>query len=676
LWQKSRISHYLLIFIKPTKVANRINLRFMIIGILRLLNHKSAILNRIIAKSLIMNESLKLLSDLVYYMKYSRYLPDLKRRETWAETVQRNKDQHLAKYAHIPAAAPIIERAYEFVTDKKILPSGRSLQFGGEAILRNNAKLYNCTAIGLDSLRAFVDLQYLLLCGCGVGISVRHNFISKLPSLKQKNGKKIKFQPEDSIEGWADCLRELLHASFVTGDDIEFDLSTIRPKGSLIRTSLCYAPGPEPLGKMLSNIKRLLDNKIAANDLRLTSLNCFDMCCWEADSVLSGGIRRSALITLFDKDDELMLHAKEGEWWKENPQRGNSNNSVQFDRTTTTREEFDKIFTQCEKSGCGEPGIVWTNSDEWMVNPCCEISMPSHGFCNLTSVNLGTVESQEDFNERAYYASVIGTLQAGFTDFLYIDPKWKENAEDMALIGVSITGIASHPDITKLNFEEAVEHVKKANEHVAKIIGIKAADRLTNVKPDGTGAPVLGTSSGIHPWHAKHYIRRIRVNKVEPMYKYMAENFPDLIENDKRKDTDAVISLVIRAPEGAVTRRNETALEFLERVKYVFEHWVKPGHIRGENYNNVSCTCNVKNHEWDEVREWMWENRDDYTGISLLPYSDSSYEQAPFEDTNEEIYKEFADKHYRFEFDTIIEDKNFVKYEAAAACQGGACEIV
>jgi ribonucleoside-diphosphate reductase alpha chain len=606
-------------------------------------------------------------------MKYSRYLPEFKRRETWDETIQRNKNMHLARYPHIK---DLIEKAYELVLDKKILPSGRSLQFGGAGIMKNDAKIYNCSAIGIDSLQAFVDLMYLLLCGCGVGISVRRNFVSKLPKLLKKTGEKVTFAPEDSIEGWADCLKELLHAAFETGADTEFDMSNIRPKGALIKSSLCSAPGPEPLRQMLGLVKGLLDKKIAAGDMVLSSLDCFDICCWAADAVLSGGIRRSALITLFDKDDELMLHAKEGNWWEKNPQRGNSNNSVQFDRASTTREEFDKIFTQCEKSGCGEPGCVWTNSAEWLVNPCCEISMPSHGFCNLTSINLGAVENQADFNERAYYASVIGTLQAGYTDLNYVDKRWKKNAEDMALIGVSITGIASHPDITKLNFEEAVAHIKKANERTAALIGIKPADRLTNIKPDGTGAPVLGTSSGIHPWHAKHYIRRIRVNKVEPMYGYILKNFPDLIEDDKRKSTDGVISLVIRAPEGAVTRRNETAIQFLERVKYLFEHWIMPGHIKGDNYNNVSCTCNVKNHEWDEVREWMWANRGNYTGISLLPYSDSSYEQAPFEDTNEEVYKAFADCHYKFEFDKIVEEKNFVNFAAAPACAGGGCEVI
>lgn len=622
----------------------------------------------------IMNESLQLLSDLTYYMKYSKYMPDQKRRETWAETVDRNKSMHLKKFPHL---AKEIAKAYELVLDKKILPSMRSMQFGGTGIEQNNARMYNCSVIGIDTLDAFSDLFYLLLCGCGVGFSVRKNFIKKLPQLKTKTGEKIIFTPEDSIEGWADCTRALFNAYFDKGSDIDFNLSNIRPKGALIKSSMCSAPGPEPLRLTLNNLKKMLDNKIIENDMNLSSLDCYDICCLLSEAVLAGGVRRSSMIALFDKDDDLMLHAKEGNWWEKNPQRALSNNSVQFDRNNVSREEFDKIFTQCEKSGCGEPGIVWSNSDEWLVNPCCEISMPSMGFCNLTSINLGSVESQDDFNERAYYASVLGTLQAAYTNFHYIDSKWKENAEDMALIGVSLTGIASHPDLTKLDFKLAVTNVKEANEVIAKAIGINTADRLTTIKPDGTGSLVLGTSSGIHPWHAKHYVRRLRVNKMEPLYNYMVENFPDMIEDEKMNpNKNGVISLVIKAPEGAVTRRNETALEFLDRVKYMFENWVVPGHVSGENYNNVSCTCNVKNHEWDEVREWMWNNRASYTGISLLPYSDANYEQAPFEDTNEEIYKEFSTNHRELHLENIEEEKNFVNFSAEVACGGGGCELV
>jgi ribonucleoside-triphosphate reductase (thioredoxin) len=621
-----------------------------------------------------MNESLRLLSDLTFYMKYSKYDPAKKRRETWEETIERNKSMHLAKF---PQCKAEIDKAYELVMDKKILPSMRSMQFGGDAIKKNNARMYNCSAIGLDSLDAFKDLFYLLLCGTGVGFSVRRNFIKKLPNLLPRTGKTTIFQPEDSIEGWADCVDALTKAYFNDGNRIEYDFSLIRPKGALIHSSMCAAPGPEPLRDALENIKKLLDKKLDNNDLVLSSLDCYDICCHISEAVLSGGVRRSAMICLFDKDDDLMLHAKEGKWWEENPQRGVSNNSVQFDRATTTKEEFDAIFKQTEASGCGEPGVVWTNNADWLVNPCCEISMPSHGFCNLTSINFGTVESQEDFNERAYYCSVLGTLQAAYTDFKYVSHEWKKNAEDMALIGVSLTGIAAHTDLTQFDFSAAVDAVKKANKHIAGKIGIKTADRLTTIKPDGTGSLVLGTSSGIHPWHAKHYIRRLRVNKLEPLYNYMSKNFPDLIEDEQSNPTkNAVLSLVIKAPDSAITRRNQTAIEFLERVKYMFEHWVMPGHVEGDNYNNVSCTCNVKNHEWDEVREWMWANRENYTGISLLPYSDSSYIQAPFEDTNEEVYKEFSEKHREFHLDEIEEEKNFVNFGQEAACAGGACEVI
>ena len=625
-----------------------------------------------------MNESTRTLSDLIFYMKYARYMPDQKRRETWGETVARNKNMHLKKFAHIKKVLPIIERAYELVLARKILPSMRSMQFGGYGVEANNNRMYNCSAVAIDNLAAFSDLFHLLLSGCGVGFSVRKHFVSKLPRMiKPKTDSKIVFTPEDSIEGWADCARALFSAYFEDGVKIEFDYSRIRPKGSMVKSSMCAAPGPGPLAEAITNVQELLDKKLAADDLTLSTLDCYDICCFISDAVLSGGIRRSAMIALFDKDDELMLHAKEGEWWKDNPQRGLANNSVQFDRDTTTREDFDRIYKITKESGCGEPGYIWTDSPDWLINPCAEISMPSMGFCNLSSINLGNVESQEDFNERAYYCSVIGTLQASYTDLRYVRPEWKKNAEAAALIGVSITGIASHPDLTKLDFEQAVHEVRRANEEVADLIGINRAERLTTVKPDGTGALFLGTSSGIHPWYAKHYIRRVIINKQEPIYNYMRENFPELLEDSTTKpDKNAVLSLVMRAPDGAVTRRSETAIEFLDRVRYIYEKWVKPGHNTGMNYNNVSCTVNVKNHEWDEVREWMWENRMNYTGISLLPYSDASYTQAPFEDTNEEVYKEFAAKNYVFRLNTIKEEQNFVNFGQEAACSAGNCEVI
>ena len=625
-----------------------------------------------------MNESTQSLSDLIYYMKYAKYMPSEQRRETYAETVDRNKQMHLRKFAHIPALHPIIERAYELVMEKKILPSMRSMQFGGYGIENNNNRMYNCSAVAIDDIHAFSDLFHLLLSGCGVGFSVRRHHVEKLPiMIKPKTDEVITFKPDDSIEGWADCIKALFNAYFVTGANIKFDYSGIRPKGAIIKSSMCAAPGHEPLEVAINHVQKLLDKKMANDDLKLNTLDCYDICCWISDAVLAGGIRRSAMIALFDKDDDLMLNAKSGEWWVDNPQRGLSNNSVHLDRATTTKEEFDHIFDIAKKSGCGEPGVVWTNNKDWLINPCAEISMPNMGFCNLTSINLGNIKDQDDFNERAYYCSVLGTLQASYTDLRYVRDGWKKQAEEMSLIGVSITGIASHPDLTKVDFKAAVEQVREANVKIAEMIGINPAERLTNVKPDGTGSLLLGTSSGIHAWHAKHYIRRVRINKLEPIYKYMVENFPELVEDDVMKpEINAVLSMVVRAPDGAITRRNETAIEFLDRVRYVWKNWVEPGHIKGDNVNNVSCTVSIKNHEWDEVREWMWENRNNYTGISLLPYSDDSYQQAPLEDTNEDVYKAFADKGYKFEFDKIKEEQNFVNFGAEAACAGGQCEVI
>ena len=320
-----------------------------------------------------MNESLRLLSDIVYYSKYAKYNPTKQRRETFEETVARNKNMHLKKFAHIPALHPIIDRAYELMLDKKILPSMRSMQFGGDAIEKNNNRMYNCSAVAIDDILAFSDLFHLLLSGCGVGFSVRRHFVEKLPKIiKPKTDEKITFKPDDSIEGWADCIKELMNAYFVRGVHIDFDYSGIRPKGALIKSSMCAAPGSGPLSVAIENVQKLLDKKMAADDLTLSTLDCYDICCFISDAVLAGGIRRSAMIALFDKDDELMLHAKEGQWWVENPQRGLANNSVQFDRDTTTKEEFDRVFQITKDSGCGEPGTGLPRRGQPEGSPACQ----------------------------------------------------------------------------------------------------------------------------------------------------------------------------------------------------------------------------------------------------------------------------------------------------------------
>ncbi len=1323
-------------------------------------------------------------------MKYSRYIPEKQRRETWEETVERNKQMHMSRFPH---AKEEIDQAYEHVLSRKIMPSMRSLQFGGESILNKHAKMFNCSGLGISTVNDFADMMYLLLCGCGVGFSVRNVFIDRIEEVKPADGTTSTFVVPDSIEGWADGVKELFHA-YIKGHDITFDYSEIRPKGSLIKSSLCEAPGPDTYRKSIESVQKILENKRKTENYKFTSLEVFDICCYLADAVLSGGIRRcwkkgslvhtkkgmipienvtkgmdvltsdgyrkvtnnfeqgeqnllkittadsffevtpdhrmavydslytykwvkaknlkpsdrllsprvaiagqksklpecpcddsitvpeltedvawlvgnllnsatdksgkvslvfhsdntaaieraalvfpsftsakvsikkvkgtnsvivgvksrqlgayfnswlkqpnatiripeciflapknirlaflegvldvddlshqkgnqhsvattcpeftkdivtlmsslglsasmcdgavthererlsdtfpakflkgyegdprikafstdidinwsfitdlddeisknyapvkvisiekstpdmtydievedkheffcegylshnSACICLFDKDDTEMLNAKSGNWWENNSQRTNCNISVQFDRETTTYDEFEKVYEISKASGSGEPGFAWTNNEEWVGNPCLpadsliltsdgikeindligvpfkaivegkeydshagffytgdkevykltlnnglevkatdnhkilkgddtwcelgklqigdeikinygntpteeinqdefdkgwlvgecwgdgchnpskysslvrfwgednkhlaekacdivnrllsnpttddreynditpvhaqndnykdpniftvsskriggfvssyledgtknikaallnesfsfimgfvsgcfdsdgsisgstkasesmlqlaqskkedlaliqqmllkfginssvrtltctptvtlpdgkggfkeyahkqphrlditksniqkfatyigfndtkkqntldamidnmskdfyrekyiqtvksiefdsyqpvydctveevhrfgansvmvhncfEISFESHNFCNLTEINLGTVKDQEDLNQRAFSAAILGTLQASYTDFGYISSKWKENAEKSALLGVGITGIASR-DLSTLDFKEASRKVREANTHMANLLGINTADRTNTIKPSGTCSLFLGTSSGIHAWHAPYYIRRVRVNKQEPLYQYLVDNVPDLIEDDVYKPTDGVFKTIVKAPDDAVCRKDETATEFLERVMYMQREWIYPGHYEGDNHNNVSCTVNVRNTEWDDVKNWLWENRMGYTGVSLLPYSDTTYQQAPLEECTEEDYLEFIKKDYKIDLASIREEKNFVNFGAEAACSAGGCELV
>ena len=627
------------------------------------------------------NPSTEFLSELIRYMKYSRYLPELKRRETWGETILRNKQMHLDKYADkmTPKLRGHIDRAYELAMDKRVLPSGRSLQFGGAPILAKENKMYNCAGVGIDSTLVFSDLIYGLLCGNGIGFNVCRHFVDKLPEFPKSFDKKVIFVIPDSIEGWSDAVK-FLFDSMQKGEYPEFDGSVIRPKGALIRSSMCAAPGPQPLLDALAAIRKIITERIASGHEKLSPLNCFDICCHIADSVVSGGVRRSACICLFDADDDEMLHCKDGNYWEHDPQRARSNNSVQFDRDNITKEEFERIFDICRNSGTGEPGFFVMNKEldgtPWTVNPCGEIAFKSKGYCNLTTMNVSTVKNQADFNELCYYTSVLGTLQAGYIDLKYITPEWRENIVKDALIGVAMTGIAGI-DIKTLNLAEGVDAVMRANKDIAEIIGIDLAARCTTIKPDGTCAPLMQASSGVHCWHSPFFIRRVRVAKTEPLYKYLMENNPEIVEDDIiSPTTTAVMSFYVKAPDGAICRKDETALEFLDRVKYLNINWVRAGHRSGTNYNNVSCTVNVKDDEWDGVCAWMWENRNNYNGISLMPYSDANYKQAPFEEITEEEYLKGSELQKELDLSKVKEEKNFVDFSADAVCTAGGCEIV
>jgi ribonucleoside-diphosphate reductase alpha chain len=611
----------------------------------------------------------KILSDITVFMKYAKFDPDKNRRENWQELVDRNKQMHLEKF---PQLAEEIENAYQFVYDKKILPSMRSLQFAGKPIAINNARLYNCCFLPIDHIDAFSEVMFLLLSGTGVGYSVQRHHVEKLPEIN-KPVKNRRYLVGDSIEGWADAIKVLMTAYMKGKAYPIFDFSDIRPKGAQLITSGGKAPGPEPLKDCLHNVQKILDRK--ENGERLSTLEVHDILCYIADAVLAGGIRRSAMISLFNIDDDDMLTCKFGNWWETNPQRGRANNSAVIVRHMVEEEVFMDLWKKIEASGSGEPGFFFTNDKDWGMNPCAEISLRPFQFCNLTTIHAGDVEDQADLEARARAAAFIGTLQASYTDFHYLRDIWKRTTEKEALIGVSMTGIASG-SVLKLDLKQAANVVKTENERVSALIGTNAAARCTTVKPEGTSSLVLGTSSGIHAWHNDYYIRRIRVGKNESIYTYLMINHPELVQDEFFKpNIQAVIEVPQKAPEGAVTRQ-ESALDLLKRVSKVWKEWVKPGHRKGANKNNVSTTVTIKPDEWQEVGEWMWANRDSFTALSVLPHSDHTYIQAPFEDITQEKYEELVQSLHAINLDDVVELVDATSLQGEVACGGGACEVV
>ncbi len=618
-----------------------------------------------------MEVSNEILSNITVYMKYAKFNEEKGRRETWKELVTRNKKMHQKTF---PNLSEEIEEKYKLVYDKKILPSMRSLQFGGKPIEISPNRIYNCAYLPIDSIDAFSETMFLLLGGTGVGYSVQRHHVEKLPAIQKPWPKrKRRFLIGDSIEGWADAIKVLMK-SYMNGggSKVEFDFSDIRPKGAMLVTSGGKAPGPQPLKECILKVKGILELKETGE--QLTTLEAHDIVCHIADAVLAGGIRRAALISLFNADDDQMISCKSGNWWELNPQRGRANNSAVLMRHKITQEFFMDLWKRVELSGAGEPGIYLNNDKDWGTNPCCEIALRPHQFCNLCEVNVSNIESQEDLNERVKAAAFIGTLQAGYTDFHYLRPIWQETTEKDALIGVSMTGIGSGT-VLGYDMKKAASVVKRENTRVAKLIGINSSARTTTVKPAGTTSLVLGTSSGIHAWHNDYYIRRIRVGKNESMYKYLSVNHPELVEDEYFRPHDtAVISVPQKAPEGSILR-TESPFQLLERVKKVAMEWVKPGHRTGSNSHNVSATISLKEEDWELAGEWMWKNRNHYNGLSVLPYNGGTYTQAPFEDITKEKYEELVNSLKDIDLSNIAEVEDNTNLSGELACAGGSCEI-
>ena len=618
-----------------------------------------------------MDISTKILSEITVYMKYAKFLPKLNRRETWTELVDRNRLMHIKKY---PELRDEIMKAYKLVKDKKILPSMRSMQFAGKPIEISPNRVYNCAYLPINDWRSFSETMFLLLGGTGVGYSVQKHHVEELPEIRKPNpNRSRRFLIADSIEGWADAVKILMKSYFFDGSSIKFDYTDIRAKGARLVTSGGKAPGPQPLKECLVKIEGMLKQKNDGD--KLSTLETHDIVCHIADAVLAGGIRRAALISLFSAHDEEMISCKVGNWWELNPQRGRSNNSAVLMRHKITKEVFMDIWKRVELSGAGEPGIYLSNDKDWGTNPCCEIALRPFQFCNLCEVNVSNIESQDDLNERVKVAAFIGTLQAGYTSFHYLREIWQETTEKDALIGVSMTGIGSGT-VLGYNMKAAARIVKEENARVADLIGINRTARATTVKPAGTTSLTLGTSSGIHAWHNDYYIRRIRVGKNESIYKHLAKHHPELIEDEYFRPHDtAVIQVPQKAPAGAIMR-TESPFQLLERVKKVAQEWIKPGHRTGSNSHNVSATISLRSHEWDAAGEWMWENKNYYNGLAVLPYNGGTYTQAPFEDITEDVYNRLMKTLFAVDLSSIIEEEDETDLKGELACAGGVCEIV
>lgn len=628
----------------------------------------------------------KVLSDLIVHSKYARWWGELGRRETFEEVVARDyqmlQDQ-LDSWYFAPGERVEIRNelrdAFRQVHQRKILPAMRALQFAGAPIERDNNRIYNCGFMHARRPAFFKELMFLLLGGSGIGYSVQYHHVAQLPRVRDP-GWSRRYIVQDSVVGWADAVDALVKAFFFGAPDPAFDFQEVRPKGTVLKTSGGLAPGPEKLEKALGLIREVLQ---ARRGQHLRPIDVHDIACHIADCVVSGGIRRSAMIALFSPSDRDMLTCKSQGWYDRAPQRAMANNSVVLVRGQD-EHLFHQIFDELSSSQSGEPGFFWTSDPDWGTNPCAEIALRDMQFCNLTTINVSDVQSQSDLNERAWGAAIIGTVQATFTDFHYLDPGWRETTERDRLVGVSMTGIASGR-VLDLDLIAAADSAKAANAWASRVLGIRPAARVTTIKPEGTASLVVNSSSGIHAWHAPFYIRRIRFQKSEAVARYLLERLPYRAEHDPEfpfpledvvGDPDSLmLAIPIRAPEGAVVRNNQSPLELLDDVLRVTRDWVHPGHRSGANRNNVSTTVSVRPEEWEQVRAWMWRNRDDYSGIALLPYDGGDYVQPPYQEISEDTYQLLASQFVDIDVTQIDESSDYTNLAGEAACAGGACEV-
>ena len=620
----------------------------------------------------------ELMGKAKFYEGYSRWNEELERYETWEESVSRVMNMHREFYQDkmTNELSLLLDEAEAMYKLKYAMGSQRSLQFGGSQILQHNLRAFNCISSYADRPAFFGELFYVLLCGAGAGFSVQSHHIDKLPDITQRKGHAKIHEVEDSIEGWSTALDVVMSSFFVDGGKhpeyagrrVYFDLNKVRPRGSYISGGFS-APGPEPLRRALDKIEHLLQGIVLSGRTRLKPIEVYDICMHTADAVLSGGVRRSATICLFSPDDQEMIDAKTGNWFEENPQRARSNNSALIVRDQITREQFSKIMKSIKEFG--EPGFVFVESSEHTTNPCCEIGQypiwidpetneKTSGWqvCNLTEGNGAKCTSKEEFFKICRAGAILGTLQAGYTDIKFLDDISKKIFEREALLGVSITGWMNNPDVLfdEDTLKEGAKIIKRVNKKVAKLLGINAAARTTCVKPSGNLSVILGTSSGIHGEHAKRYFRNVQMNKDQEVAQLIADTNPYMVEESvwSAGNTDYVISFPVIAPENSLFKKDLYGIKLLEKVKLVQNSWVEYGtdeklSVDPTVRHNVSNTVQVAPNQWEEVEEYLFENRNSFSGVSFLPTSgDKDFNQAPFTEVLDE--EELLEKYGRAVF--------------------------
>lgn len=634
--------------------------------------------------------------------RYARYLPKEGRRETWEETVQRYVNFFLGKYSNELGESPansskdIALELYDAIYNLEVMPSMRCMMTAGEALDRDNVAGYNCSYLPIDNIRAFDELMYVLLCGTGVGFSVERQYIQKLPEIAEEfHDTDTILTVADSKIGWASAFRELI-ALLYAGKVPKWDISRIRPAGAPLKTFGGRASGPDPLVALFDFTVRLLRG---AAGRRLNSLECHDLVCKVADIVVVGGVRRSALISLSNLSDQRMRNAKMGQWWAEEPQRALANNSVCY----TERPDFESFLTEWKAlydSKSGERGIfnrtasqrrAETNgrrdaSRDFGTNPCSEIILRPYQFCNLSEVVVRPDDTLADLKRKVKQATILGTLQSTLTDFRYLRRIWKNNTEEERLLGVSLTGIMDHPVLSgieydfgftgehggKLTLQQVLDQLREVsvetNKEWADKLGIPQSTAITCVKPSGTVSQLVDSASGIHPRFSRHYIRRVRADVKDPLAIAMRDaGYP--CEEAQGNPSVLVFSFPQRAPEGSTCVSDVKAMDQLELWKTYQEHWCE---------HKPSITVYYTDDEYMEVGQWMWNNFDDISGVSLLPFSDHVYAQAPYEDIDEETYNALAEEMKplpNIADIKLLEGEDNTTGSQELACVGTSCEI-